>query len=308
MQVLLAGDTHGNTGHVRLLLDIAARTGIDRVFQLGDFGYWEHEPGGVRFLDDIHRYARSVGVTMYFLDGNHDNTALLLARYGDQADTEGFLAVRGRIRYAPRGHVWTWHGTTFLAFGGALSLDKDWRLEEEARRRKKAARKEGFRAAAGRPAADVPDFAGTLWFPGEEATDAEAAAILAATRAALPDGVDVLLTHDKPRATRPDVNRKDDERCHPNQDRIQRLVDALRPDVVAHGHLHYRYTEELPGDTDTDTDPVTVFGLAADPAVSWDIPGYELSDSWLVLDVEPDDPTPCDAVPDGRDNVRHGAE
>ncbi|MDI2126400.1 metallophosphoesterase family protein [Yinghuangia seranimata] len=294
MRILLAGDTHGNLGHLRLLLDVAAEAGADRIFQLGDFGYWEHEPAGVRFLDELHRSARSRGVTVYFLDGNHDKTGLLLERYGDRADTEGFLAVRGRVRYAPRGHHWTWDGTTFLAFGGALSLDKDWRLAEEERRHKKAARKEGFRQAAGRPPGDVADFAGTLWFPEEEATDAETDAVLAAARTALPDGVDVLLTHDKPRATKPEFNRKDDERCFPNQDRVQALVDALHPDLVAHGHLHYRYTEQLPGGPGLD--PVQVEGLAADPQVSWDVPGYRVADSWLVLEVEPDDPDP---TPDG---------
>ncbi|UGQ10229.1 hypothetical protein LO772_25605 [Yinghuangia sp. ASG 101] len=36
MRILLVGDTHGDTGHVRRVLDAAARTGVERVFQLGD--------------------------------------------------------------------------------------------------------------------------------------------------------------------------------------------------------------------------------------------------------------------------------
>ncbi|MGW0663811.1 metallophosphoesterase family protein [Streptodolium elevatio] len=290
MRLLLAGDTHGNLGHVRRILGAAADRGIEHVFQLGDFGYWEHEHSGVRFLDSVHRAARDHGVTVYFLDGNHDKSGLIHERYGDRPDAEGFLQVRGRIRYAPRGHTWTWDGVRFLAFGGARSVDKDERLKEEARRRQKAARKEGHRIAAGRPPAEVPDFAGTLWFPEEEATDDDVRRIVAAASAAGDTadasgtadaaGIDVLLTHDKPRATRPGTDRKDLAICHPNQVRVQRLIDALHPRLAAHGHLHYRYTATLTGPLAT----TRVEGLAADPGASWGLPGYKAPDSWLEVD------------------------
>lgn len=296
MRLLLAGDTHGNLGHVRRILRAAADRGLEHVFQLGDFGYWEHEHSGVRFLDAAHRAARDHGVTLYFLDGNHDKSALLHERYGDRPDAEGFLQVRGRIRYAPRGHAWTWDGVRFLAFGGARSVDKDERLKEEKRRHQKAARKEGHRLAAGRPPGEVRDFAGTLWFPEEEATDDEVRRIIAAATAAAgtgtpegtdttdgragASGTDVLLTHDKPRATRPGTDRKDLAICHPNQARVQRLIDALHPRLAAHGHLHHRYTATLTRPRAT----TRVEGLAADPGVSWDLPGYKVSDSWLEVD------------------------
>lgn len=277
MRLLLAGDTHGNLGHVRRLLATAAKSGIEHLFQLGDFGYWEHEHSGVRFLDAVHRAARDHGVTVHFLDGNHDKSGLIHERYGDRPDDEGFLRVRGRIRYAPRGHTWDWDGVRFLAFGGARSVDKDDRLKEEARRRQKAARKEGFRQAAGRPPGEVPDFSGTLWFPEEEATDDDVRHVIAAN-----DGTDVLLTHDTPRATATGngTRRKELDICRPNQERVQRLVDALHPRLVAHGHLHHRYTAMLTRPRAT----TRVEGLAADPAASWHLPGYKVSDSWLELD------------------------
>lgn len=275
MRFLVAGDVHGNVGHMRRVLDAAVAAGVDRVFQLGDFGYWEHEASGVRYLDEVHRSAQGRGVTVYFLDGNHDKSGLIVERYGEQRDEQGFLTVRGHIRYAPRGHTWEWDGVSFLAFGGARSVDKDWRLKEEARRAQKAQRKENFRRAAGRPPAEARDFAGTLWFPEEEATDADVKAVIAEV-----GSVDVLFTHDKPRATRPGTRRKNLDICRPNQDRIQRLVDALRPRLVAHGHLHHRYTEDLTHPRAT----TRVEGLAADPAVSYDLPGYRIADSWLLLD------------------------
>jgi calcineurin-like phosphoesterase family protein len=277
MRILLAGDTHGNTGHVRRLLDAAVELDIDVIFQLGDFGYWEHESSGVRYLDAVNRSARSRGVDVYFLDGNHDKTSLLMESYGDRRDEHGFVIVRPRVRYAPRGHRWSWLGTRFLAFGGALSLDREPRLAEERRRYEKALRKESFRLGAGRPAARIPDFAGTLWFPEEEADDADVDAILTDRTS-----VDVLLTHDKPLRTAPEFNRKGDPRCLPNQERVQRLVDAYRPTLAAHGHLHFRYTEELPHPDGSFT---RVEGLAADPAASYDVPGYRVPASWLVVDL-----------------------
>jgi predicted phosphodiesterase len=277
MRILLAGDTHGNTGHARRLTAAAAELDAEVILQLGDFGYWEHEPSGVRYLDAVNRAARSHGVDVYFLDGNHDKTSLLMESYGDRRDEQGFVIVRPRVRYAPRGHRWSWRGTRFLAFGGALSLDREQRLAEERRRYEKALRKEGFRRGAGRPPARVPDFAGTLWFPEEEAADADVDAILTDR-----SPVDVLLTHDKPLRTAPAFNRKSDPRCRPNQERVQRLVDAYRPILAAHGHLHFRYTEELPH---PDRSFTRVEGLAADPPASGDVPGYRLPESWLVVDL-----------------------
>ncbi|MEV0245077.1 metallophosphoesterase [Nocardia sp. NPDC050712] len=262
--LLLTGDLHGNTTHAVDLLRVAQREDCAKMFVLGDFGAWEHTPAGKRYFDVVDRVARKKQVRVYFLDGNHDKSSLLYERYGDALDDEGFLICRKNIRYAPRGHRWTWAGTRFAAFGGAYSVDKAWRLAAEAVREQKAERRRQF-GSGRRPAT-----AGTLWFPEEQMTDAECDALLAAD----PAPVDVLLTHDKPRAADPAWNRKNLPECLPNQDRIQRAVEALRPRLLLHGHLHFRYTDQI-GDT-------RVEGLGADPDASHPH-DYESSDSWLVL-------------------------
>src|SRR5262249_50210119 len=153
-----------------------------------------------------------------FVDGDHDNTGLLLSRYAER-DEDGLVVVRPRIRYAPRGHRWTWDGARLAAFGGAYSVDKSLRLFRE---REKAAK---IRIANSHRPADrqrSEDTSGWLWLPDEEMTDAEFAALLGDE----PEPVDVLVTHDKPRATRPAVNRKAIAACFPNQDRLQRAVEA----------------------------------------------------------------------------------
>ena len=270
-RVLVAGDTHGNTAHVDYLLRAAAREECGWVFVVGDFGYWEHTHDGRVFLDKVDRLAGRYDVRVGFLDGNHDNAALLLDRYTDR-DGDGLVVVRERIRYAPRGHRWTWGSTRLLAAGGAASLDRTWRLAREAQRTARAARKHSYRPATA-PEQQPRNFAGTLWFPDEELTDDETDQIIAAG-----DGVDLLLTHDKPRISAPSFNRTAAEAAYPNQDRIQRIVDALAPARLIHGHLHHRYTERLANGT-------VVEGLTCDPVAGFGLPGYRVEDSWLVMEL-----------------------
>ncbi|UFS95062.1 metallophosphoesterase family protein [Nocardia huaxiensis] len=273
--VLIVGDLHGNTSHALSLLQVAVRNDCDKIFSVGDFGAWEHVPSGRRYFDVVNKAARKAGVTVYFLDGNHDKSSLLHELYDHRRDDEGFLQCRRFLRYAPRGHRWTWDGTTFAAFGGAYSTDKLWRLAREAR--KDAIDDRHRRYGSTRQRATT----GTLWFPEEEMTDAELDAFLEADSSP----VDVLLTHDKPRSSQPKFNRKTKAECLPNQDRIQRLVETLHPTVLFHGHLHYRYTDTIPAGDNTWT---RVEGLAADPNASQH-PTYDSDQSWHVL------PLPCTA-------------
>lgn len=265
-RILFLGDTHTRTDQMYKALDVAVANGCSRIFQVGDFGYWEHEPWGVEFLDDIDRYARYVGVDIYFLDGNHDNIRLLMEKYGSNKDPEGFVIVRPRVRYAPRGHIWTWSGKTFMALGGAYSVDKNWRLAQE-------------QHAADDADEPVSFHRGTWWFPEEEITDAELDRYLTAA----PPKIDVLLTHDKPRGSNPGWNRKDSPDCYPNQDRIQAAVRATAPNVLIHGHLHYRYEQMMQHDRGY----TRVIGLSSDPYTAM---RHKESDAWMVFDLTKENP------------------
>lgn len=65
MRVLFAGDTHGNVPFCRYLAKQAARlVGADRVLQVGDFGFWEHEKNGVKFRDLVSEAATRTGVPL----------------------------------------------------------------------------------------------------------------------------------------------------------------------------------------------------------------------------------------------------
>lgn len=253
MKILLAGDSHGRSHTIKKYLKQANESECDLVFVLGDFGYWEHTYDGVEFLDEVNRLCRDMCMPVYFLDGNHDKTSLLLRLYREQ-DEEGFIQVRHWLKYSPRGHRWTWDGVRFVSFGGAYSVDKGWRLEKERENMLRISKLNAMRPITNQLNEDT---SGTMWFPEEEMTDADMEKFLTDTTP-----VDVMLTHDKPRATTPECIRKDLPECWPNQDRIQRALTTLQPKLHFHGHLHDMYVQDIRcGDDDRFT---KVIGLAAD--------------------------------------------
>lgn len=262
MKILFAGDTHGNLGHAQYLVRTAKKEGCDRVFVLGDFGMWEHQKAGVYFLDTLNTYCNVNNIHMYFADGNHDKTSLTVEMYADSRDDEGFMMVRPYIHYAWRGHRWTWDDVKFIALGGAYSVDKDWRLDLEKR----------YPGKYGGP--------GSLWFPEEEMSDEDMAAILENT-----DPVDVIMAHDKPRCSNPGWNRKNITECLPNQDRLQRAVETLNPRFFFHGHLHFSYVEDVQHSVIGSDEPglMTVVAFDCDPdgASSY---GYNKTMSWNWFD------------------------
>jgi hypothetical protein len=225
--LLTAGDVHGDPQHLAYLFQVAFDTQCDAIFQVGDFGYWEHEQGGAEFLDVAAEGVRlteeqGFKVEVYWLDGNHENHPLLWQRYGPggpkhKPTPEGFWEIRTGVYYVPRGLRWVWRGYHMMALGGAHSWDKGARLKKQ--------REDGH----------------ARWFPTEEITDDNLATALAD-----PTPLDVLFTHDKPRdAKSPKDNSGRNPLALPNQDKIQKVVDRLHPKIVIHGHLHCRYTTKV---------------------------------------------------------------
>lgn len=232
--VLLLGDVHGDAGWFRLVCDKAERLGVDTILQLGDFGYWEHRDGGA-FLDSCSDALAERSLDCIWIDGNHENHTVLRRNYGPEGDRHeaapgGFWRIRPRLFYAPRGLRWEWHGATFVAAGGAYSIDKAYRVE------------------------------GSSWWPEETLTDAEVEAIIG-------DGskVDVVVAHDAPVLAEgvmgpQTVGDKDSwPESKNNRVRVQRIVDRLRPKLLVHGHYHHRNSTHV-GDT-----RVEGFGRDGDP-------------------------------------------
>lgn len=231
-RVIVAGDWHGNAGQaVRV---ISAAHGLRRsegrplIVHLGDYGIW---PGafGAAYQAVVRDACELYGVRIWFIDGNHDDfTQLEKFRDGDP------------VRWLPRGTRWNWHGRTWLALGGGVSLDR-------------AIRKEG-----------------RDWWPEEEITGDEAAEAVAGGPA------HVMVTHDCPSGVAhsfpPPPPFWDLARGDAHRERLQGVVDQVRPGWLLHGHLHRAYQRV----TGMAHGPVEVTGLDCDGGSG---------PNWALLDV-----------------------
>jgi Icc-related predicted phosphoesterase len=209
MEVLFVGDMHGDVGFARQAIRHAASVGIDRIVQVGDFGYWPHTQSGQRFLREVELAAESNGVTVWWIDGNHENHDMLSAQ---PRQSDGTVFISPHVRYVPRGHRWEWDGVRFGALGGAFSVD--WR---------------------GRTA-------GLSWWATESPTETDLDALGAAP-------LDILVTHDCPAGidlpsgwTLPAL---DQQRCDLVRALVLSAVTATEPALVVHGHWHHRHTATL---------------------------------------------------------------
>lgn len=217
MRILVVGDLHGDTQAFTDAVHAAANRGISTIFQVGDFGYWEHTADGADHLDRVEKLLANDGITCVWLDGNHENHELLHLRYGPSGNEhdptpEGFWTIRERLFYAPRGVTWRWGQRTFMALGGAYSVDQHARVE------------------------------GLSWWPQEELNERDLhVACVDETRGA----VDVLFTHDMPNSAYQmlDGTRKDPfPHSIPNRQRLDTVIDHVQPKLVVHGHMHMRYS------------------------------------------------------------------
>lgn len=268
-KILMLGDTHGNSAHVEWAASVAEREKADAIFQLGDFGYWEHAEHGGVFLDKVSAISSDYEIPIYWLDGNHENHTWLRRRYIDSAlvprDEYGFVQIRAGLFHAPRAHTWTWNGVKFMALGGAYSIDMYGRLRGEDRDRRQARAEIGGRKQQGVPIPDEVRWVAesgehTRWWPEEEVTDEEVELAMQV------DKVDILLTHDKPLFSSPSWNRKNDMTSMENQEKIQKVMEHLQPTILMHGHLHFAYKDELLiGVQDDDLFRCVVYGLDCDP-------------------------------------------
>ena len=211
--ITLAGDWHGKVGAAKFALREAAKAGSSVVVHTGDFGIWPDGNGRV-FLDHVESLLGKHQLTLIFVDGNHEDFDQL-DNYPISQQHE-LRCVRPRLYHAPRGARWNWSGLTWLALGGATSLDRPGRIP------------------------------GQTWWPGEEVTWAEA-------QTALDGGpADVMVTHDCPFGVDipnlpPASVWLDSELRRANQHRqvMAEVVRGVRPTHLFHGHFHSRYTAEL---------------------------------------------------------------
>lgn len=210
LRVLVLGDTHGDHSHLRFALGICATGGISTIVQVGDNGYTWPGSGGLKHAIQLLEHA---GVTMYWLEGNHDNYTELI-ELGFWGATTPQVYGSHNFVYLPRGCVFDLDGVRCGAFGGAVSVDKDYRI-----------------------------LVGRGWWPEEYISDEQVDAFT--------EQVSVLFTHDAPyRESGPLEDYLTAEWRMPvpyevqseqSRRRIARLMANAKPRLLVHGHYHHLY-------------------------------------------------------------------
>jgi Icc-related predicted phosphoesterase len=222
-RIAFAGDWHANIHWALSAIKYAAEQGADVIVHLGDFGYRYN----AEFLRRVSKELAYRGLHILFVDGNHEDFPILL-RY--RVHENGLRKLTNQIYHLPRGFRWQWDGITFLALGGAYSVDRKWR---------------------------VP---GTSWWKEEELTPED-------VQHAIDGGpVDIFVSHDCPTGVPiPDLN--DDAfpfielvRAEEHRTLVRQVVDEVCPRRIFHGHYHRDYQVTV----DLGYGPVVVTGLDCD--------------------------------------------
>lgn len=212
-KVMIAGDWHRNSRWARhAIRDGCSRLDDPRVIlQLGDFGFWRDAK---IYLLELSKELQEQDADLFFIDGNHEDHEYLgevVARHHAGADpswSPGPVPVHPRIWYLPRGYRWEWQGRTWLALGGAASVDRAFRQE------------------------------GRSWFREEEITLIQAGLI------SMQGPAGVMITHECPRRVTVHMPLGDPypgwdlEVSRSHQELLDRIIDHVEPEWLFHGHMH----------------------------------------------------------------------
>lgn len=220
MKLLFVGDSHGNTGWFKRVMDHAVAVQADCIVQVGDFGIWPGN-GGVKFRTKVAKYATESNIPVYFVDGNHEDFDRLFGSLSDNATVhtdnvlhgKGFREILPNLFYIPRGTVWEWGGIKFAGVGGAVSIDKEFRLLRE--------KTSGVK----------------IWWEQEQLTVDDLEYIKSYDGA-----VDVLVSHDTYMNPLGNGYYKNDEDSTAHRMQLLQVVKHLEPVVNIHGHYHHRHT------------------------------------------------------------------
>jgi hypothetical protein len=213
MIVGLLGDVEGDLDWtVARLRTIGDRGDVSTVLQLGDLRFgMGPDPDG--YLAAVEAACAEEDLRLWCIGGNHENWALLDKMWAASPTTP--LPLADHVTMVPRGHRFELDGRSFVALGGAPSINVT-RLTE-----------------------------GVDWWPTEVIEEADVERTVAGGAA------DVMLTHDSPGppwCTAPVAEIiegnpwgwPDSSLAYAREgiDRVQRAVLGVAPRLLVHGHFH----------------------------------------------------------------------
>lgn len=259
-RVAVFGDWHGDSRWAGMMIRIAANLGADACVHTGDFGIDMDSPMQQRFISTVNRALKDADMSLVFVDGNHDSFDVILPK---PLNDFGVRPITSRIAHLPRGFRWKWWDKTWVALGGAQSVQAHW----------------------------TPHYD---WWAEEVVSPQEAEAVIS-------DGcADVMVTHDMPSGVfLPGMSDTTYFPAHKiraaenHHTLIGMVVDEVRPELMLHGHMHDRHDTRrpLPGGGET-----LVTGLDCNGCRNW-------RDNMVLLDAMTLEPLPLrDEIANRRDD------
>lgn len=197
--ILFCGDSHCDFMFLHARLEKAKENMIENVIVCGDFGYWPNDPKGFCFLSYLNTFMKEkfTRQKLYWVDGNHEDFNSI--KKLPQNEIYEIPEVE-RCFYIPRGCVVEIDSRKIMGFGGAVSIDKQYRVVNES------------------------------WFIEESITDEQISKLNH-------DKVDILVTHDAPlNILREDY--KNDIESSINREQVKKICDIVNPSILIHGHYH----------------------------------------------------------------------
>ena len=126
--IYVTGDTHGLQDFNKLHIFAGEHpelTKDDFVIIAGDFGaVWSNAT-----LAENLRYYKELPFTVLFVDGNHENFNLLETFPVEEWHGGKIHRIKPDIIHLMRGQVFEVDGKKIFTFGGATSIDRDYRIE-----------------------------------------------------------------------------------------------------------------------------------------------------------------------------------
>ena len=229
----ISGDWHGNLGWVLPTLKNFKNNGIKHIIQVGDFGFiWggqDTATGLRKLIRDLDRNDQYVYVVL----GNHEDYARVNAT-PENADGTRFYKSE-RIILLPRGYRGMIGDKTFVALGGANSVDFEGRTEW------------------------------LSWWKDESITLGDVYRTVQGGHA------DIMLCHDAPAGITMPYDGNDNgwspkaiRYSNEGREMLRMAVDGIKPEILFHGH-HHLYQDVVAVLNDGSTDyALRSVGLARD--------------------------------------------
>ena len=214
MRTTFVGDIHMDLRFAMRVLEHAREAGSEVVFSAGDFGYWPHIEDGPEFIESVDCVAADFGITVYWIDGNHENhdaINMMVREHGMKAPIPTPATMGGEglkhVLYVPRGCVLQLGDTSVMGFGGAASVDRFVRV------------------------------LGLDWWPSELITEQQVWGL------EVPQKVDILVTHEVPESALDQriMRWKSEDPVSVEQTRyVEAIARRVNPGRMICGHYHVR--------------------------------------------------------------------